>query len=99
MCILWRQGSAVVAAVFLYLRPHTYQRKGQDRCLYFCVMLGATPVTTGVSKQSSMPCALQVIGSISGSGRITLVDKEAPPGTPTPVDLDLDKVSLTRNSL
>jgi hypothetical protein len=35
----------------------------------------------------------QVIGSISGSGRITLEDKQAPPGTPTPVDLDLEKVN------
>ncbi|BDA47656.1 Phosphoribosylformylglycinamidine synthase [Coccomyxa sp. Obi] len=35
---------------------------------------------------------LQVIGSISGSGRITLVDKHAPPDSPTPVDLDLEKV-------
>lgn len=38
---------------------------------------------------------LQVIGSISGSGRITLVDKQAPPDSPTPVDLDLEKVSLS----
>jgi hypothetical protein len=37
----------------------------------------------------------QVIGSISGSGRITLVDKQAPPDSPTPVDLDLEKVSLS----
>lgn len=35
---------------------------------------------------------LQVIGSISGSGRITLVDKNAPPDAPTPVDLDLELV-------
>ena len=36
----------------------------------------------------------QVIGSISGSGRITLVDKEAPAGEPTPVDLDLEKARV-----
>lgn len=35
---------------------------------------------------------MQVIGAIDGSGRITLVDKQAPPDTPAPVDLDLDKV-------
>lgn len=34
----------------------------------------------------------QVIGSIDGSGRVTLVDDTAAPGTPTPVDLDLEKV-------
>ena len=34
----------------------------------------------------------QVLGSIDGSGRIRLVDPEAPPGTPTPVDLDLETV-------
>jgi len=37
-------------------------------------------------------CLMQVIGSIDGSGRIKLVDKVAPPNTPTPVDLDLEKV-------
>lgn len=35
---------------------------------------------------------MQVIGSIDGSGRVKLVDKNAPPGTPPAVDLDLDKV-------
>ena len=35
---------------------------------------------------------VQVLGSIDGSGRIRLVDPEAPPGTPTPVDLDLETV-------
>ena len=34
----------------------------------------------------------QVIGSIDGSGRVRLVDKTAPAGTPTPVDLDLEQV-------
>ncbi|PNH02126.1 putative phosphoribosylformylglycinamidine synthase, chloroplastic/mitochondrial [Tetrabaena socialis] len=33
-----------------------------------------------------------VIGTIDGSGRVTLVDKNAPPGTPPAVDLDLEKV-------
>jgi hypothetical protein len=33
----------------------------------------------------------QVIGAISGSGRITLEDRLAPPGSPLPVDLDLEK--------
>ncbi|CAL5220912.1 g3007 [Coccomyxa viridis] len=37
-------------------------------------------------------CIMQVIGSISGSGRITLVDNKAQAGEPTPVDLDLEKV-------
>jgi len=37
---------------------------------------------------------MQVIGTIDGSGRVTLEDREAPEGTPArnPVDLDLDKV-------
>lgn len=35
---------------------------------------------------------VQVIGSIDGSGRVKLVDKNAPAGTPPAVDLDLDKV-------
>ena len=35
---------------------------------------------------------MQVLGSIDGSGRIRLVDPQAPPGTPTPVDLELETV-------
>ena len=35
---------------------------------------------------------LQVIGTIDGSGRVTLVDPSAPAGSPNPVDLDLEKV-------
>jgi hypothetical protein len=35
---------------------------------------------------------LQVIGSIDGSGRVKLVDRDAPDGTPPAVDLDLEKV-------
>lgn len=35
---------------------------------------------------------LQVLGSISGSGKITLIDRDAPPDTPPAVDLDLEKV-------
>ena len=34
----------------------------------------------------------QVVGTIDGSGRVKLVDRDAPPGTPPAVDLDLDKV-------
>eukprot|EP00798_Chlamydomonas_sp_ICE-L_P025491 gene25491-11147_t len=37
-------------------------------------------------------CLMQVIGTIDGSGRVTVVDKNAPPGTPPAVDLDLEKV-------
>lgn len=37
-------------------------------------------------------CNMQVIGTIDGCGRVVLEDKEAPPGAPTPVDLDLEKV-------
>ena len=33
-----------------------------------------------------------MVGTIDGSGRVKLVDKNAPPGTPPAVDLDLDKV-------
>jgi phosphoribosylformylglycinamidine synthase len=38
----------------------------------------------------------QVLGEIDGSGRITLVDPTAPPDAPTPVDLDLEKVTHHR---
>jgi phosphoribosylformylglycinamidine (FGAM) synthase-like enzyme len=38
------------------------------------------------------PCPPQVIGSIDGSGRVTLVDNQAPEGSPSPVDLNLDQV-------
>jgi phosphoribosylformylglycinamidine synthase len=37
-------------------------------------------------------CAPQVIGTIDGSGRVRLVDKQAPEGSPSPVDLNLDQV-------
>jgi phosphoribosylformylglycinamidine synthase len=37
-------------------------------------------------------CGVQVIGAIDGCGRVILEDREAPPGSPTPVDLDLEKV-------
>jgi len=37
-------------------------------------------------------CLMQVIGSIDGSGRVTVVDKNAPAGTTPAVDLDLEKV-------
>lgn len=37
-------------------------------------------------------CFMQVIGTIDGSGRVVLKDRDAPAGTPTPVDLDLEKV-------
>lgn len=33
-----------------------------------------------------------MIGTIDGSGRVKLVDRNAPPGTPPAVDLDLEKV-------
>jgi phosphoribosylformylglycinamidine synthase len=42
---------------------------------------------------------LQVIGTIDGSGRVRLVDKLAEPGTPTPVDLNLDQVRNVRFEL
>jgi len=37
-------------------------------------------------------CLMQVLGSVDGSGRITVVDSAAPPNTPPPVDLDLELV-------
>ena len=37
-------------------------------------------------------CNMQVLGAIDGSGKVVLMDKEAPPGTQNPVDLDLEKV-------
>ena len=37
-------------------------------------------------------CFVQVIGTISGSGKIVLKDKKQAPTDPTPVDLDLEKV-------
>ena len=37
-------------------------------------------------------CPFSVLGSIDGSGRVKLVDPTAPPGSPVPEDLDLEKV-------
>lgn len=37
-------------------------------------------------------CLMQVIGTVDGSGRVVLVDRDAAPGSPMPVDLDLEKV-------
>jgi phosphoribosylformylglycinamidine synthase len=37
-------------------------------------------------------CPFSVLGSINGSGRVTVRDPDAPPGTPTPEDLDLEAV-------
>ncbi|KAL6785042.1 hypothetical protein ACKKBG_A02200 [Auxenochlorella protothecoides x Auxenochlorella symbiontica] len=37
-------------------------------------------------------CGVQVIGTIDGSGRVRVVDRQAPAGAPTPVDLDLELV-------
>jgi len=37
-------------------------------------------------------CPFSVLGSINGSGRVTVIDPDAPPGTPTPEDLDLEAV-------
>lgn len=37
-------------------------------------------------------CPVAVIGAVGSSGRIVLVDPLAPPGSPTPEDLELDKV-------
>ncbi len=39
-----------------------------------------------------MCCAFQVIGTIDGSGKIVLKDKNQAPEDPVPVDLDLEKV-------
>ena len=37
-------------------------------------------------------CPFSVLGSIDGSGRVKLVDPTAPPDSPVPEDLDLEKV-------
>lgn len=37
-------------------------------------------------------CPMSIIGSVSDTGRIRLVDREAPPGSPCPEDLELHKV-------
>jgi len=37
-------------------------------------------------------CPFSVLGSINGSGRVTVIDPAAPPGTPIPEDLDLEAV-------
>jgi hypothetical protein len=39
-----------------------------------------------------MCCVCQVIGTIDGSGKIVLKDRNQAPGDPVPVDLDLEKV-------
>ena len=35
---------------------------------------------------------VDVLGAIDGSGRVKLIDPNAPPGSPVPEDLDLEKV-------
>ena len=37
-------------------------------------------------------CPFSVLGAIDGSGRVKLIDPTAPPGSPVPEDLDLEKV-------
>lgn len=51
-----------------------------------------TPYTDPHGRYSFSLTFTQVIGTINGSGRVTLVDKNAPEGSPVPVDLDLEKV-------
>ena len=51
-------------------------------------MLTANPPT----RPPCPPPHAQVIGAIDGSGRVVLRDREAPEGSPVPVDLDLEKV-------
>ena len=41
---------------------------------------------------TGLALSTQVLGSIDGSGRIRLVDPQAPPDAPTPVDLELETV-------
>jgi len=57
-----------------------------------CLLIrpGARDLLEGICKRER--CNMQVIGAIDGCGRVVLEDKEAPAGTPTPVDLDLEKV-------
>ena len=52
--------------------------------------MGKTIVVPKVTR--GVPLQAQVLGAINGSGKVTVVDARAPPGAPTPVDLDLDKV-------
>jgi phosphoribosylformylglycinamidine synthase len=43
-----------------------------------------------ICERERLPMSL--LGAIDGSGRVTLVDRNAPAGSPPPVDLDLNDV-------
>ena len=50
------------------------------------------PLLRAISERERCPIA--VIGTISGSGRVRVVDSAAPPGSPYPEDLDLEVGAL-----
>lgn len=50
------------------------------------------PQSTGRASGAEIALLFQVLGSIDGSGKITLVDPTAAPDEPLPVDLDLELV-------
>ena len=54
-----------------------------------CLLIapGDAPLLASICERER--CLMQVIGTIDGKGRVTVVDSAAPPGTPPPVDLDL----------
>ena len=60
--------------------------------------LGVTSLQIDTLFQAAEPsvhlmcCAFQVIGTIDGSGKIVLKDRNQLPEDPVPVDLDLEKV-------
>jgi hypothetical protein len=72
----------------------------RPRCSLVLLVLAAAPrAPVGPSAAHATPTThaharAQVIGTIDGSGRVRLVDKQAPPGSPAPVDLNLDQVCV-----
>ena len=51
---------------------------------------GSEALLRAVCARERVPVA--VIGRVDGSGRVTLVDRDAPEGSPPPEDLDLEDV-------
>lgn len=61
-------------------------------CVIVCLYLIHRPEHVEVILWLNPVGFLQVIGTISGTGKIVLKDKNQAPTDPTPVDLDLEKV-------
>lgn len=99
ICWLRLKGHCAVNIRLQFSEPISvlYCQRYEAPCALAFLVLGLVIVVLHltVTFMSRVPfcCVwLQVIGTIDGSGRVRLVDKQAEPGTPTPVDLNLDQV-------